>query len=61
MATAALIIQAIIAVLKFPAELSAFIKLISKSPEEKRQEIMVQVQSWMDQSSSSDRPTWEHP
>jgi hypothetical protein len=61
MATFALILEAVVAALKFPGELSAFIKLISKSPEEKRTEIMTQVRAWMDESASKDRPTWEQP
>lgn len=61
MATLALILQAVVAVLKFPEAMSAFIRLVSKSPEEKRQEITLQVKQWAEQSSSSERPTWEHP
>lgn len=56
-----LILQAVIAALRFPEELSKFIKLISESPEEKRQKINAQVDSWMKESSESDRPTWEAP
>lgn len=59
MATLALILEAVVAALKFPGELSAFIRLVSKSPAEKRQEIMLQVNAWMDESASKDRPTWE--
>lgn len=53
------ILEVLLAILKFPAELSAFVRLISKSPEEKRQEIMVQVNAWMDASASGERPEWE--
>lgn len=61
--TIASFITLLIAIFKFPAELSAFIKLLEKSPEEKKQEIMTQVDSWMNESASKDdgRPTWEHP
>lgn len=54
MATLTLILQALIAVLKFPAEMSKFIKLVSKSPEEKRAEIVAQVDKWMEDSATSD-------
>ena len=59
MSTLALILEALIALWKFPDAMSAFIKLISKAPEEKRQEILVQVNAWMEESASKDRPTWE--
>lgn len=39
----ALIIEVLMALLKFPKELSAFIKLISKTPEEKRVEILERI------------------
>lgn len=58
MSTIELILSAIIAALKFPSELGAFIKLVSQSPEEKRQEILAQVNAWMDESASGDRPKW---
>ena len=55
----ALIIQAVLAALRFPGEVIALVKLLSKSPAEKQQEIMLQVNAWMDESASKDRPTWE--
>lgn len=58
METLSLLLSVLIAALKFPTELSAFIKLISASPEEKRQEILTQVNAWMDQSAAGDRPKW---
>lgn len=61
MPSLSVILEVLLALLKFPGELSAFVRLISKSPEEKRQEIMTQVNAWMDDSASKDRPTWEHP
>jgi len=54
-----LILQAVLAALRFPGEVVALVKLLSKSPEEKRQEIMLSVNRWMDESSSGDRPKWE--
>lgn len=55
----ALIFEVLMAAFKFPAELSAFIKLISKSPEEKRQAIMLEVGKWAEESSGGERPKWE--
>jgi hypothetical protein len=57
--TFAAILEILLAILKFPSELSAFVRLISKSPEEKRSEIMLQVNAWMDASASGERPKWE--
>lgn len=65
MATFALILQAITAILKFPEEMRRFIQLISKSPEEKRQEINAQVEAWMKDSATGGdgeevgAPKWE--
>ena len=59
MATFALILQAIVAVLKFPAELSAFIRLISKSPEEKRQEILKTIEAESAAIDAGERPKWD--
>jgi len=59
MATVLIILEAITAALKFPKELAALIKLLEKAPEEKRQEIVLQVDAWMKESSSSERPHWE--
>lgn len=53
------VLEILLAILKFPAELSAFVRLISKTPEEKRSEIMIQVNVWMDESASGERPKWE--
>lgn len=57
--TFAAIVEILLAILKFPTELSAFVRLISKTPEEKRTEIMRQVNAWMAESASGERPTWE--
>lgn len=54
-----LILQALIALLKFPREMGAFIKLMSDSPEEKRAKIEAQVNAWTKESSESERPSWE--
>lgn len=59
MPSIALILEVLLALLKFPAELGSFVRLISKTPEEKRNEIMKQVDAWMSESQSSDRPKWE--
>lgn len=53
-----LILEVLLALFKFPSELGAFVNLLSKSPEEKRQAIMQQVDAWMNESQSSDRPKW---
>ncbi len=55
----ALILQVVMAALKFPAELSAFIKLISKSPEEKRQEILSRIMVESDKIDQEGRPSWD--
>lgn len=59
--TFAIFMEVLLALLKFPAELSAFVKLISKTPEEKRAAIMLQVNAWMNESASGERPKWEAP
>lgn len=57
--TFAVVLEILLAILKFPKELSAFVRLISKTPEEKRNEIMLQVNAWMNESASGERPKWE--
>lgn len=54
--TVALVLEAVIAALKFPEELSKFIKLVSKSPEEKRLEINAQVDAWLKDSATAEKP-----
>lgn len=56
MATFTLILKAVIAALQFPEELSKFIKLVSKSPEEKRIEINAQVDAWLADSATAEKP-----
>jgi len=56
-----LILQAILAILKFPKELGDFIRLLEKSPEEKRQEIHKKVLSEFNEMAKDERPTWEAP
>ncbi len=53
----ALIFQAIIAVLKFPDAMSAFIKLVSKSDDQKRQEITAGVQKQLQDFEDTGRPS----
>jgi hypothetical protein len=53
-----LILQVLLVLLKFPKELSAFVRLLEKSPEQKRQEIQAQVSAWMKESAESERPKW---
>jgi hypothetical protein len=57
--TFASVIQLFIAILKAPAEIRALVLLLSKSPEEKRQEIAKKVDLWMKESSESSRPKWD--
>jgi len=54
-----LIIGVLNALLRFPAELSAFIRLISKSPEEKRQEIMKRIENESKHIDETGRPIWD--
>lgn len=56
MSTLTLILQAILAALKFPEELSKFIKLVSDSPEEKRIKINAQVDAWLKDSATAEKP-----
>lgn len=56
-----LVLEVLLALLKFPNALRDFVRLLEKSDEQKRQEIQTQVQSWMKQSAESERPQWEHP
>lgn len=53
------ILGVIKAALDFPAELRAFIKLISKSPAEKRAEILERVMKESDSIDHGGRPQWE--
>lgn len=54
-------IELITLALKFPSSLLALAKFLEKTPAEKHQELIGQVQTWMEQSAAADRPTWEHP
>ena len=54
-----LIIEAILAALKFPEELRAFLLLIEKTPEEKRQEILKRIQEESDGLDHGSRPKWD--
>jgi len=53
-----LIIQAIIAVFKFPGVMSSFIRLISDSPEEQRRDIVNIIQNESMKYKESGRPKW---
>lgn len=50
------ILEILLAALKFPSEMSAFVKLISKSPAEKRQQIMADVEAQLKGFEDSGRP-----
>ena len=55
------LLAVILAFLKFPAELTAFIKLLQKTPAEKQADILKQVNAMVAMSQSSDdgRPKWD--
>lgn len=64
--TFSLVLEAIVAVLKFPTEMQKFIKLVSKSPAEKQAEINAQVDKWLEESATQEGdgeevepPKWE--
>jgi hypothetical protein len=65
METLYLILQAIIAAMKFPAEVSKLVKLLSKSSTEKQIEINAQVDLWLSESATGGteeevkEPKWE--
>jgi hypothetical protein len=59
MATLTLILQAITAVLKFPEALSAFLRLIEKTPVEKQTEIIQRVNKEMEDFLVGGRPKWD--
>jgi len=58
-ATLTLIIQAIVAVLKFPKELGDFIRLIEKTPVDKQTEIIQRVNAEMEDFLAGGRPKWD--
>lgn len=53
-----LILSAIIAALKFPTELGAFIKLIQATPAEQHASLLVAMQKEADNMKATGRPTW---
>ena len=53
----ALILQAIIAVLKFPDAMAAFIKLVSKTPDEKQAEITAAIEAQLKSFEETGRPS----
>lgn len=52
-----LIFQAIMAVLNFPAAMSAFIKLLSKTPDEKKADIVTALQAQLQSFEDTGRPS----
>ena len=54
-------IELVVAVLKFPSAALALLKALEKTPAEKHQDIIDQVNAFIDKNQSGDRPTWEHP
>lgn len=57
MVTLLLILQTISAVLKFPAEMSAFLKLIEKTPDEKKADITSAIEAQLQGFEQTGRPT----
>lgn len=53
----ALILEIIAGVLKFPSEIAALIRLLSKSPDQKRQEIMADMQKQLQDFENTGRPS----
>lgn len=57
--TLAAIIEILLAILKFPGEISAFVKLLQGTSEEERLKITQKVQSQLDAIKAGDRPSWD--
>lgn len=57
MATVALILQAIVAVMKFPAAMASFIKLVSKTPAEKQADITAAIEAQLQSFEQTGRPS----
>jgi hypothetical protein len=55
----ALVLQVLLALLRFPKQLGEFVRLLEDSPEEKRQKIAAQVSLWMKESAESERPIYD--
>lgn len=53
----AVIFEIILGVLKFPSEVTALVRLLSKSPDEKRQAIMADIQAQSQSFEDTGRPT----
>lgn len=53
-----LLLQAIMAALKFPTELGAFIKLIQTTPAAQHASLLVAMQKEADNMKATGRPTW---
>lgn len=54
-----LILQAVLAALQFPGEVVALIKLLQKTPEQNRQDILKKIEAESAALDSGNRPTWE--
>lgn len=54
-----LIFKAIAAALAFPTELAALIRLLEKTPEEKRQEVSNRIQAELEAVLAGGRPKWD--
>lgn len=53
----AAIFEILLAALKFPSEMTAFVKLLSKSDDQKRQEIAAAVEKQLEDFQNSGRPS----
>jgi len=53
----AVIFQVVLAALKFPAEMTAFIKLLSKTPDEKKAEITAALEKQLQDFLDTGRPS----
>lgn len=47
------------AIVEFPKELNEFVKLLRKTPEEQRQDVMKRVRDQKIKFDQNGRPTWE--
>jgi len=53
----AVILQAVLAALQFPAEMTAFLKLLQKTPDEKKSEISAAIESQLQEFENTGRPS----
>lgn len=59
MITAAVIIELITGVLKFPSEVLALVRVLKGTSDEQRQAVVAQVQKMSDDFKNTGRPTWD--